>query len=121
MIGHELSGEYKITHGTTLALILPHWMKYVYKHDVMRFVRYAVEVWGIRQNYDDPEETALAGIAKTKEFFESVGQPTCLKDVNVGDEKIVEMAEKCTKNGNVGGFVSLSKEDVISIYKSALE
>ena len=34
---------------------------------------------------------------------------------------IVEMAEKCTKNGNVGGFVSLSKEDVINIYKSALE
>ncbi|MFR6311166.1 iron-containing alcohol dehydrogenase [Anaerofustis stercorihominis] len=120
MIGHELSGEYNITHGTTLALILPHWMKYVYKHDVMRFVRYAVEVWGISQNYDNPEETALAGIEKTKEFFESVGQPTSLKDVNIGDEKIVTMAEKCTKNGNIGGFVSLNKEDVINIYKSAL-
>ena len=88
MIGHELSGEYKITHGTTLALILPHWMKYVYKHDVMRFVRYAVEVWGIRQNYDDPEETALAGIAKTKKnSLSQLDNLHILKDVNVGDEK----------------------------------
>ena len=121
MIGHELSGEYNITHGTTLAIILPHWMKYVYKHDVMRFVRYAVEVWGIEQDYYAPEKTALKGIEKTKEFIQSVGQPTSLKEVNITDEKIEEMAEKCTKNGNVGGFVSLDKDDVINIYKSALE
>ena len=31
-----------------------------------------------------------SSFAKTKEFFESVGQPTSLKDVNVGDEKIVD-------------------------------
>ena len=121
MIGHELSGEYNITHGTTLAIILPHWMKYVYKHDVMRFVRYAVEVWGIEQDYYDPEKTAIKGIEKTKEFIQSVGQPTSLKEVNITDEKIEEMAEKCTKNGNVGGFVSLNKNDVINIFKSALE
>ena len=96
-------------------------MKYVYKHDVMRFVRYAVEVWGIEQDYYDPEKTAIKGIEKTKEFIQSVGQPTSLKEVNITDEKIEEMAEKCTKNGNVGGFVSLNKNDVINIFKSALE
>ncbi len=32
-IEHELSAIYDIAHGAGLAIIFPHWMKYVYKHD----------------------------------------------------------------------------------------
>lgn len=121
MMAHEISGIYNITHGTTLSIMMPNWMEYVYKHDIMRFVRYAVEVWGIRQNYENPEKTALEGIHRTKEFFKSIGQPVTLKEVGINDENIVEMAANCTAHGNIGGFVSLNTEDVINIYKSALE
>jgi alcohol dehydrogenase YqhD (iron-dependent ADH family) len=46
-IEHELSGIYDVAHGAGLAVVLPAWMKYVYKHDIKRFSQYAVRVWNI--------------------------------------------------------------------------
>lgn len=120
MLGHELSAFYDMTHGATLAIIIPHWMEYVYEKDILRFVKYAVDVWGIENDIFHPEETARKGIEKTKEFFQLLGMPVSFKDAGIGEEKIEEMAQNCTKNGPVGGFVKLHKEDCIKIYKSAL-
>ena len=36
-------------------------------------------------------------------------------------KKLEEMAEKCCKNGPVGGFKQLYKEDVLAIYRACLE
>ena len=47
MLGHELSAYYDMTHGATLSIIIPHWMEYVYQNNIARFVKYAVDVWGI--------------------------------------------------------------------------
>ena len=121
MLGHELSAFYDMTHGATLAIIIPHWMEYVYQTDIQRFVKYAVDVWGIENDIFHPEETALKGIQKTKEFFRSLGMPVSFEDAGIDGEKIEEMAENCTKNGAVGGFVKLEKEDCIKIYEAALK
>jgi len=49
-IEHELSGLYDITHGAGISIILPAWMKYVYKVDINRFVQLANRVWNIDIN-----------------------------------------------------------------------
>lgn len=121
MLGHELSAFYDMTHGATLSIIIPHWMEYVYQTDVARFVKYAVDVWGIENDVFNQEETALKGIQKTKEFFQSLGMPVSFKDAGIGDEKIEEMADSCTKFGPVGHFRKLYKEDCVEIYKASLE
>lgn len=121
MLAHELSAFYDMTHGATLAIIIPHWMEYVYQTDIQRFVKYAVDVWGIENDIFHPEETALKGIQKTKEFFQTLGMPVSFEDAGIDGEKIEEMAENCTKNGAVGGFVKLKKEDCIKIYEAALK
>ena len=62
-IEHELSALYDCAHGAGLAVIFPAWMKYVYKHDVNRFANLAVRVWGCQMDEQNPEKTALEGIA----------------------------------------------------------
>ena len=47
--------------------------------------------------------------------------PVSFEDAGIDGEKIEEMAENCTKNGAVGGFVKLEKEDCIKIYEAALK
>ena len=37
MIGTELSAYYNVAHGASLSVIIPSWMKYVYKEDAARF------------------------------------------------------------------------------------
>lgn len=119
MLGHEISALYDLTHGATLSIIIPQWMEYVYQTDLTRFVKYAVNVWHVEEDFYHPERTALEGIKRTKEYFRSVGMPVSLSEAGIGAEGIEEMAEKCIKYGAVGGFVKLEKEDCMAIYKNA--
>ncbi len=125
-IEHELGGKYDVAHGAGLAATWGSWARYVCDADVMRFARFAVNVWGLHMNYQNPYETALAGIKAAEEFFEKIEMPTSitqlLPDITVTDEDIEEMAVKCTFFGKrtVGGMKKLDKNDLVSIYKNAL-
>jgi len=114
-IEHELSAKYDIAHGAGLAIIIPAWMRYVYKHDVKRFAQFAKEVWGIEGN--DDEKIALAGIERTIAFFKEIGMPASLKNVGINNEKFKEMAKACVPTGC---FVNLQAENVVKIYELAL-
>jgi len=120
-IEHEMSALYDIAHGAGLTIVLPAWMKYVYKHDVERFVQFASRVWDVETDGRDSETIALEGIKKTKEFFKSLDLPVCLKDADIPSDKLEEMAEKATKVKPIGNFVKLHKNDVLSILKLANE
>jgi alcohol dehydrogenase YqhD (iron-dependent ADH family) len=120
-IEHELSGMYDIAHGAGLSIIFPAWMKYVYKHNVSRFVQFAVRVWDVDMPFESPEAIALEGIRRMTEFFKKLGLPVTLSDANIMDDKFEEMADKCTDSERItwGQFVVLHKKDIISIYKLA--
>lgn len=118
-IEHELSAFYDITHGAGLAIVFPAWMKYVYKHNVKRFAQFGREVWGITS--ENEEEIALRSIEYTKNFFKEIGLPVSLKELKITEEKFEEMASLCTENESKGNFVKLKKEDVVEIFKLALD
>lgn len=121
-IEHELSGMYDITHGAGLAIIFPAWMKYVYQENVERFAQFAVRVWNIDPNFHCFEDTALNGISKLEDFYGDIGLPIRLGelDVEVTDQELIKMAEKCTENGSLGNFAELEKDDVVNIYNLAM-
>lgn len=121
-IEHELSAHYDMTHGAGLAIIFPAWMKYVYKHDVDRFFRFAAEVFNVEPNYFDKEETALRGIAAFENFLNSLGLVTKLNEAGIDDSKFRLMAEQSAEigGGSQGHFVELDADDIVNIYKLAL-
>jgi alcohol dehydrogenase YqhD (iron-dependent ADH family) len=77
----EISGIYDLAHGAGLAVILPAWMKYVYKKDVERFAQFAVRVWDQEPDFYHLEKTALLGISRLKDFYKGIGLPVTLKEV----------------------------------------
>ena len=119
MIEHEVSAIYDIPHGAGLTISFPAWMKYVYKHDVYRFVQFAVRVWNVDLSFGSLEEMALEGIRKMENFFKECGLPVTLSEMNIPTDKFEEMASKAVAFGDVGNFVKLSKEDVLNILKLA--
>lgn len=119
-IEHELSAFYDITHGVGLAILTPHWMKYVLDDSTVEdFVEYGVNVWNI-DNKQDKYEIANKAIEKTRQYFTSLGIPSTLKEVGIKEEKLEKMAKAATRNGAVGGFKPLKEDDVLKIYKAAL-
>ena len=117
---HELSAFYDITHGVGLAILTPHWMEYALdKHTVDSFVEYGVNVWGINPTVYNFKIARLA-IQKTRDFFVSVGLPSTLREIGIGEEKLEEMAEHAVSNGKIGNFKPLDAQDVLNIFKAAL-
>ena len=122
-IEHELSAIYDVAHGAGLAVIFPAWMKYVYRNNIPRFAQFAVRVWNIEYDFENPERTALQGIEKLKGFFASIGLPVTIQQLGVEDDRLEEMADKCTDGDKktLGSFVKLGKKDIFEIYKLACE
>ena len=121
-IEHELSGIYDVAHGAGLAVVFPAWMKYVYKHDMTRFVQFAVRVWNVEQDFRSPEETALAGIAALENFFGSIGQAIRLPGLGIDESRLEEMSRKATGGDarHLGQFVPLWTKDIHAVLTLAL-
>ena len=123
-IEHELSGMFDVTHGAGLAAVWPSWARFVMKEDISRFVRFAVNVMDVENDYTDPEATALKGIEAMERFYHAIGMPINIHELigrEVTDEEIKEMARKCTNNYTTtqGHFKVLNAADIEQIYKMA--
>ena len=119
---HELSGLYDCAHGAGLAVIMPAWMEFVCKHDVMRFCQMATRVFGVDMDFADPEKTAREGIRRFRTFLHSIGMPINFAELGAKEEDIPVLVEKLgVGDGRTGGFVHLSSEDAAEIYRIAVK
>jgi alcohol dehydrogenase YqhD (iron-dependent ADH family) len=121
---HELSGMFDVTHGAGLAAIWPSWARYVYKENVSRFVRFAVNVMDVPNDFTDPEGTVLRGIEAVERFYHAIGMPINIHELigrDITDDEIREMVRKCSRDGSLtqGGFKILHPEDMEAIYRMA--
>ena len=121
---HELSGMFGVTHGAGLAAIWGSWARYVMDKHLTRFVKFAVNVMGVMQDFTDPRATALRGIEAMEHFFKSIGMPICIEDLlnrQMTDDEIDELVDKCSRNGkmNIGAMEVLTPKDMKAIYMEA--
>lgn len=121
---HELSGMFHVAHGAGLAAVWGSWARYVYKEDVSRFAQLAVNVFGVPNDFHNPEKTALEGIAAMESFFRHIGMPTCIHQLigkELTEEEIKELAYKCSfmNTRTIGQFKKLTIEDMEAIYRMA--
>ncbi len=123
-IEHELSALYDCAHGAGLAVVFPAWMTYNMKQDINRFAQLAVRVWGCQMDFAHPENTAKEGIEALKRFFKSIGMPSNFTELGAKEEDIEKMAHNAchgdVRQGTIGGFVKLDKQDVANIYRLML-
>ncbi len=123
-IEHEISAISDCAHGAGLAAVFPAWMEYTLHQDVMRFAQLASRVWGCSMDFQNPENTARAGIDAFRAFLRSIGMPLTLAELGGKEEDIPAMAHTaCCGNGGsgtIGNFVKLTEEDVANIYRLML-
>ena len=120
-IEHELSALYDCAHGAGLAVTMPAVFRYVMNHDVMRFAKVAVRVWGCQMDFDHPEVTALEGIEAFQRFLVDLGMPKNFAELGAKEEDIPTLVQMLChgtrRDGNLYGFVKLTEEDCTKIYE----
>ena len=120
-IEHALSAYFDITHGAGLAIITPRWMKEILSKDTLdRFVILGKELFNIEvKNVEDANKV----IDAFYKFFESIGIPMHLKELNVDENKIDEMVEHILTYDSTEGpymYVSLDRAAVRRILKESM-
>ena len=117
---HAANG--RIVHGVGLSAIFPSYARQVYKRNIKRFARFAVEVFNENYDYEHPEKTALKGIEDMEELIDFLGLPKTLKEIGVSRDQFDMVAEHCTENGRkVSNLCPMTKEDVLEILERAAE
>lgn len=92
MIGHELTALHGLTHGATLAIVFPGTLRTLRKQKEGKILQYGERVWGITKGSTD--ERIDETIRKTEDLFHSLGLPTRLSEVNIGEDTIKEIENR---------------------------
>lgn len=125
-IEHELSAKYDVAHGAGLTAIWASWARYVMDQDPERFAQFAVNVFGVQNNFHNPVATGLAGIEAWNQWCHAIGMPTSLTELGVdpSEEDILQMAEgtiDARGGDHAGNFMQLKTADVQQILRMALK
>lgn len=101
MIGHELTALCGLTHGATLAIVLPGTLRTLFAKKRDKLLQYGERIWGISSGL--PETRAMMAIEKTEDFFRNLGLATRLGEVGIGDDIIDEVERRFNERGAAYG------------------
>ena len=88
-------------------------------HAVGRFVRFAVNVWGLAPQGDD-KALAAAGVEALADFIRSVGLPTTMQQLGVKDMAELTKIARSVQTGP-GTYCKCTPADVEAIFKACWE
>ena len=118
MIGHELTAFFGIDHGATLAAVYPALLTELQEPKHEKIIQYGSRVLGL----SGTALTAQNVIAKTEEFFRSLGIKTRLCEYGLKHEDVVPIVERFrTRGWKLGERKNINHEVVEAILKRALE
>ncbi|MBR3550920.1 MAG: iron-containing alcohol dehydrogenase [Bacteroidales bacterium] len=117
MIGHAIGVVTNATHGMTLASVSIPYYKYIMHSGLHKFVRFAKNVWDVRPEGKTDEEVALEGIAAMEAWMREIGVTMKASELGVTLDNIEEIADATVLGG---GFMQLTRDDVVEILKRSL-
>ncbi len=116
-IGHELTAFHGLDHAQTLAVVQPGLWKAQFERKLPRLAHFGRRVWGLT---GDDRDVALAAIARTEEFYRSLGVKTLLSEYGIDAVATAkDVSERFQQRGaRVGEAGSVGPEMIASILLS---
>lgn len=97
MIGHELTALHGITHGHSLAIVMPGTMRVMKEQKWDKLLQYGERVFNIVEG--SGSDRIDKAIEMTELFYRSLGLTTRLSEENIGEETIQTIANRFNERG----------------------
>nr|WP_262915288.1 iron-containing alcohol dehydrogenase [Niabella ginsengisoli] len=119
-LSYPLGSMFHLAHGLSNALLLPYIMEYNIPADPKKYAEVAMAVGCERQS--DDLATATKGVEKIKDIIKACGIPQTLKEVNVSEDAIPQMAVDAMKVQRLlkNNPREIAEQDAVNIYKAAM-
>ena len=117
-IGHAIGLVTDATHGMTLACVsLPYYRRVM--HDGLhQFVRFAVNVWGVRPDGKSDEQVAMEGLACLEAWMKDSGVVMHSRELGVTSENLEQVADAVLILPV--GYRTLTRDEVVAILKESM-
>jgi len=119
-LSYPLGSMFHLAHGLSNSLLLPYVMEFNIPAAPKKYADVAIAL-GCERQVDD-KATACAGVKKIKELIKACGIPATLKEVNVPESAIPQMAADAMKIQRLlkNNPREITETDAIDIYTNAL-
>ncbi len=116
MIEHQVGAYTDCAHGMGLAAVSLPYYRAIYKYGLNKFVRFATQIWGIKEEGKTKEELALAGIDELEAFAKECGIVINLKELGATEEMLPAIANSTVI---LGAYKKLTPDEILDILKTA--
>ncbi|HKZ65720.1 MAG TPA: iron-containing alcohol dehydrogenase [Chitinophagaceae bacterium] len=118
-LSYPLGSMFHLAHGLSNALLLPYIMEFNIPAATKRYADVAMAIGCERKSSD--ECTAYEGVKKIRRLINECGIPATLKEVNVPEKAIPQMAADAMKIQRLlkNNPREITEQDAIAIYKAA--
>lgn len=123
-IGHVLTSRHKVSHGASLAILMPAWMKHRWSTRPDQYFRFAKNVMQIDTTGKTKEAVILEGIVAFKKFLDRIGTPTSLQEMHITREDFAPIVADVVKvsfnaEGTLYSNPPATKEDIKQVLELA--
>lgn len=118
-LSYPLGSSFHLAHGLSNALLLPYVMAYNIPAATAKYASVATALGCSRLESD--MDTALAGLDKIKELIQSCGIPARLREVNIPENALPQMAKDAMKIQRLlkNNPREITEKDALAIYQQA--
>lgn len=118
MLGQAVGAHTDATHGMTLSAVSMAYYKLIMPYGLKKFVRYAVNVWGVNSAGKTDETIAEEGLAAMEAWMRRIGLVMNLTDLAVTED----MIDGIVKSTLImeGGYKVLTQDEVREVLKNSL-
>ena len=118
MLGQAVGAYTNATHGMTLSAVSMPYYRYIMEFGKAKFVRYAVNVWGVEPNGKSEETIAAEGLDKMEAWMRKLGLVMDLSTLGVTPDMIDGIADATFVMD--GGYKVLTQDEIKKILKASL-
>jgi alcohol dehydrogenase YqhD (iron-dependent ADH family) len=125
LIAHVFSARFNTTHGASLAIVMPAFMRRFWKTRPERYLQFAERIFGMEVKGKKAEKLVPQVIQKFEDWLKGLGVQTRLPEVGIKAEDVDPLTDEIARvsfgaDGKLGARVPATKEDVREILKLAL-
>ena len=118
MLGQAVGGYTNATHGMTLSAVSLAYYRHIMPYGLQKFKRFAVNVWNVSAEGKTDEEIANEGLLALEDWMKELGLVMNISEFGVTEAILDDIADVTIILTD--GYKTLSREEVIEIYKESL-
>ena len=118
MLGQAVGAYTDATHGMTLSAVSLPYYRYIMPYGLRKFVRFAVNVWGVSEEGKTDEQVAEEGLSAMESWMNELGLVMKISELGVSDEMIEGIADATLTMQ--GGYKVLNHDEIIGILRKSM-